>query len=161
MFENLKTAVVTAVAVFLAVVSFSSMATDMAGSTYSTTEIQRYQYLKTGVVEGTRTVSIEMEANYAVRASGAAAGAALLGVAAQKANNPLAQFVLASLGGVAGERVAAKVGREMRPAQEIVVRLDQGGYVVVVQEVDGQWPIYQGDRVRLVEGQQVRVVPIR
>jgi len=61
-----------------------------------------------------------------------------------------------ALGGIAGQRVEEAVSR--RQGIETTVRLDNGGFVSVVQEVNQNQLFALGDRVRVLgQGQTMRV----
>lgn len=158
--KNLK-AVVVGLFVTLFAMSSAVMAQDMTGSAYSKADMRRYQQVKTGRVEAIRQVTRQIDASVSARATGAALGSVVAGAVGAQTGNNAGMYILAVIGGLGGDMVAKTVASEARPAIEMVIRLDQGGVIVVVQDEDSQWPIYQGDYVRLIEGNEVRVAPIR
>jgi outer membrane lipoprotein SlyB len=149
---------------FFAVAAISSnvaSAQDMSGSHYGRGEHRRVQATQLGKVEAVRRVTLNTEASDKSRMIGGAVGAAVGGLLGAKRNqNYAVSSLFAVLGGAGGAMIADKVAYETRDALEIVVRLDSGNAIVLVQEVDPQYPIYAGDRVRLIEGREVRVAPI-
>jgi outer membrane lipoprotein SlyB len=157
----IKAIVVSMLSVVAIVEAGASYADDMTGSYYNRGEQRRIQSTRLGRVEGVRAVTLNTEASITGKATGAAVAAALGGLLAGRVGNPYAQFAVASLAGVGGGFIGGKVSQESVDALEIVVTLDQGGSVVVVQEVDPRYPVQSGDRVRLIEGREVRVATIR
>lgn len=133
---------------------------DMSGSHYQRGEHRRIQYEKTGVVVDARHVTLNTEATYQARAAGAALGGAITSLAGRNMSSNVAQIALAILGAAGGERAANYIAKDSCDSVELVIRLDTGGNIVVVQETDPRYRIGRGDRVRIIEGQEVRVAPL-
>jgi outer membrane lipoprotein SlyB len=132
-------------------------AQDMGSRTYSSYEVRQQQVLSTGVVEDLRVVHIKVQDN--VSYAGTAIGAGLGGLAANRVgqgNGRIAAVLIGSaIGGTIGNRFAN--GPQYRDATEIIVHIDQGPVVAVVQENDGA-DLRIGDKVRLIGGASTRVV---
>lgn len=123
-------------------------ASSMSGSAYPRAQARQSQQVQYGTVENVRPVLIEGTKNNV----GTVAGAALGGLAGSNIGQGKGQIAGAIggvlLGGLAGATVEEGVTR--RQGLEIVVRLDNGRTMAVVQEADE--PFNPGERVRLVTG---------
>lgn len=137
---------------------------DLSGNQYGAPEARRYQRIQVGVVEDIREVVVTRE-NPNGGYAGGAVGALLGGIIANSAGNGNGRYVASALGGTVGA-IAGKVagdylGRETKRSAEVIVSLKSGEVISVVQELDsGTASLRRGDRVRLIEGQAVRVVKI-
>lgn len=137
---------------------------DLGGDQYRAQEARNYQRVQTGTVVDIRMVQITRESssgNYI----GAAAGAILGGAVGNQVGNGRGRMVATAiggtLGGLVGNHAGEYVGREIKQAAEITVSMSNGNAVAIVQELDGATAqLRPGDRVRLIEGQAVRVVKI-
>lgn len=135
----------------------SSCAQDsLTGDTYSRGEAGRAQSVQTGRITSIRPVKIE-GANQGGALVGALAGGFLgSNIGGGRASN--------TAGAVGGALVGSAIGSHAQQAAssrngiEISVRLDGGGSLAIVQEVNPREPFYIGDRVRILgSGDRTRV----
>lgn len=130
-------------------------ASGLGSGDYERTEARRVYEVKMGVVESVRQVRLEGTES----GVGAVAGGIVGGVAGSEIGGGKGSAIGAVLGAVAGG-VAGKAAEEAvtrKPGVEIVVRLDSGRTIAVVQEDTGE-SFARGDRVRVLEsGGQARV----
>jgi outer membrane lipoprotein SlyB len=130
-------------------------ASGLGSGDYERKEARRVYEVKMGVVESVRSVRLE-GTNSGV---GTVAGGIVGGVAGSEIGGGKGSAVGAVLGAVAGG-VAGKAAEEAltrKPGIEVVVRLDSGRTIAVVQEDTGE-SFARGDRVRVLEsGGQARV----
>lgn len=121
----------------------------LTGDTYSRGEAGYAQNVRTGRITSIRYVKIEGEAT---------SGAVLGGVAGGVLGNQIGHGsgrTAATLGGAALGMVAGShIGKEAQSRQgiEIMVRLDQGGTVSIVQQANPREEFRVGDRVRVISG---------
>ena len=138
---------------------------DLGGNQYNAPEARRYQRVQLGVVEDIREVVISRESQssgYAGGAVGAILGGVLANTAGEGRGRLVASALGATVGGLAGKYAGDYVGREVKRSAEIIVTMKNGETFSIVQELDGETAqLRPGDRVRLIEGQAVRVVKIR
>jgi len=138
---------------------------DLGGNQYNGLEARRYQSVKAGVIEDIREVVITTEspnAGYAGGALGAILGAVIGNTAGQGKGRMVASAIGGTLGAVAGKVAGDYAGREVKRSAEIIVTMTNGNVISVVQELDSETAqLRLGDRVRLIEGQAVRVVKMR
>ena len=132
-------------------------ASSNAGNVYSRDAAQAAHVVKTGVVEQIRAVRIEGTKSYV----GTAAGAAVGGLAGRGVGGGTGRDIATVAGAVAGG-LAGAASEEMltrRAGLEIIVRLDNGQTMAVVQE-DGGENFFVGQQVRVLErGGTFRVTP--
>lgn len=123
-------------------------ASSMSGSAYSREQARQAQEVEMGVVESVREVQIEGTKT----PIGAAAGAAVGGIAGSHVGGGSGQAVGAILGAVGGGLAGAAVeeGVTRKPGLEITVRLDSGRLIAVTQEADEAFAA--GERVRVLTG---------
>ncbi len=142
----------------LAIVSvlFTSCAQDsLTGDTYSRSEAGQAQAVRTGRVTSIRYVKIE-GGNTAGSVLGGVAGGVLGNQIGGGSGRTAATVGGAALGMVAGSHI--EKGVNSRQGIEIQVKLDQGGTISVVQEVNPRESFSVGDRVRvLISGGRDRV----
>ena len=120
-----------------------------SGSTFTPAQAQQVFVVELGVVETVRPVTIQPGPT----GVGAITGGALGGIAAgsnigRGTGSVAAGIGGAVLGGLAGNAVEQRVTQ--RQGLEIVVRLDSGQLMSVVQDADQQF--VPGDRVRVLLG---------
>ncbi len=167
LFHSIKSAALI-VAVLLGLLNISQANAwegDLSGNQYGASEARRYQRIQLGVVEDIRQVVVTRESESAGYI-GAAMGAVLGGVLGNTVGNGRGRMVASTiggmLGGVAGKMAGEQTGREIKRSAEIIVTMKSGEVISVVQELDGETAQLQpGDRVRLIEGQAIRVVKMR
>lgn len=139
----------------VAALGVAGCATGLGGGTYQRTEARRTMTVQFGAVESVRPVVLEGTKTPV----GATAGAALGGLAGSnigKGRGSVAGAIVGAVaGGVAGAAIEEGVTR--RQGVEITVRLDDGRYLAVVQEDEGD-QFRPGERVRLLsDGGTTRV----
>lgn len=136
-------------------VALAGCASGKGSDDYERSEARRVYEVKMGVVESVRVVKLEGTSS----GVGTAAGAAVGGIAGSDVGGGKGSAVGAVLGAVVGgiAGAAAEEGITRKAGQEIIVRLDSGRTIAVVQEDTGE-KFAKGDRVRLLEsGGQARV----
>lgn len=130
-------------------------ASGLGSTDYERVESRRVYEVKMGVVESVRAVKLEGTDS----GVGAAAGGVVGGIAGSTAGEGRGSAIGAVLGAVVGG-IAGSAAEEMatrKPGIEIIVRLESGRLIAVVQE-KGNDTFAPGDRVKLLEsGGQVRV----
>jgi len=129
-------------AVFLA-----GCASSMSSGAYSRDSARQMQTVYYGTVDSVRTVQIEGTKTPVGTGAGAVAGGILGNQVGGGSGRALATLGGALLGGVAGS--AAEEGITRQPGYEIVVRLDNGRTISVVQAADIAFS--PGERVRVIE----------
>lgn len=133
----------------LATLALSACEAPTSGSTFSPAQAQEVFVVELGVVETVRPITIQPGPT----GIGAITGAALGGIAAGSNIGRGTGAVAAGIGGAvlagaAGNAVEQRITQ--RQALEIVVRLDSGQLISVVQDADQQF--VPGDRVRVLVG---------
>ncbi|MCP5278927.1 MAG: glycine zipper 2TM domain-containing protein [Thiobacillus sp.] len=139
----------------LSVAVLTGCASGLGSGDYERTEARRVYEVKMGVVESVRQVRLEGTES----GVGAVAGGAIGGIAGSSVGGGKGSAVGAVLGAVAGGMAgaAAEEVTTRKTGVEIVVRLDSGRTIAVVQEDAGE-TFARGDRVRMLEsGGQARV----
>lgn len=130
-------------------------ASGRGGDDYERSEARRVYEVKMGVIESLRQVKLEGTES----GIGAAAGGAVGGIAGSTAGKGRGSAIGAVLGAVVGG-LAGAAGEEVatrKTGLEIVVRVDYGRTIAIVQEDKGE-QFAVGDRVRILEsGGQARV----
>jgi len=138
---------------------------DLSGRNYEAQEARRYQRVRIGVIEDiriTETVRSNPQTGNLVATVLGIAGAVGGQVAGEGRGRMAASAVLGAVGGIGGKMVGDYVGRERKVMAEIIVTLTTGETFAIVQEMDQDTAMLQpSDRVRLIEGQNIRVAKIR
>jgi outer membrane lipoprotein SlyB len=115
--------------------------------------------VSTGTVLDIQATSIEVSAPVENRAIGGVVGGLLGAALGKNESSWQGQSVVGALGAFLGDKLAVKASSEMRPAVQLIVHLDNGNTVAVVQEETGaSAPLRVGDKVALVGNSPVRVV---
>jgi len=128
----------------------------MTGDTYSRYEAGHAQSTKTGRITSVRNVKIEGGTTAGTVIGGVAGGVLGHEIGGGSTANTLGAIGGALVGSAIGSHVQQGVGS--RAGLEIVVRLDGGGSVSVVQEYNKREAFNVGDRVRvLYNGNKTRV----
>ena len=135
---------------------FGSCAQDsLTGDTYSRGEAGAPQSVRYGKVTSVRSVTLEGSSTGGTLL-GAAAGGFLGNQVGSGSGRTAATIGGAALGGAAGSHAGQAVNR--RQGIEITVRLDEGGNLSLVQEVNKNEAFNVGDRVRVLDnGAKARV----
>lgn len=125
----------------------SACASSNSGSVYSRSEAKRVQYVKTGIVESVRPVTIEGTKSPV----GTVAGGAIGGIAGGAIGGGRGSAITAVIGAVAGGLAGSAIEElgTRKSALEITIKLDGGGLIAIVQEADEKFSA--GDRVRIIE----------
>lgn len=131
----------------------------LTGTSYVRGEVREAQTLRRGVVVDIAQVTIEPNQTGA----GGAVGGLIGGIAAGNTNGhgakQIIQVVSIILGGLAGEYIERRA--LTKGGLEIVIDLEDGSSVSIVQETDKENPFTVGDQIRLVEnGKTLRVVKV-
>lgn len=131
----------------------------LSGDTYSRDEARRTMAVQYGTVDAVRPVVLEGDRNMLGQGSGAVIG----GIAANTVSGGRGQALATAVGAVAGAVAGGMAQEKITRAQgaEIIVRLDNGSGIAVVQEVGSINEFVSGQRVRLmqVDG-KTRVAPL-
>ena len=124
-------------------------ASSQSGSSYSRQQTRGEMYIRLGVVESVRQVSIEGSKT----AAGPLAGGLIGGIAGSNIGGGRGSMVGTVLGAVAGGVAgqAIEEGVTKKNGLEITVKLDNGQMVAVTQEADEAF--HPGQRVRVLSGQ--------
>jgi outer membrane lipoprotein SlyB len=124
-----------------------------AGDVYSRDQARTEQSVRLGTIESVREVQIEGTKS----GIGAVAGGVTGGIAASTIGHGTGSAVAAAVGAIAGglAGAAAEEGITKNSGLELVVKLDNGQTLAVVQAVDANTTFQPGDRVRLLSGQGV------
>ncbi|MBA4501230.1 outer membrane lipoprotein [Marinobacterium marinum] len=121
----------------------------LTGNTYSRDQVGKAQSVQYGIVESVTPVRIEGRTDGVV---GSGTGAVVGGIAGSHigggTGRTLATVVGAVAGGVAGQHIEKSATE--RQGQEITIRLDDGGVLSVVQEVENGRFFQPGDRIRVL-----------
>jgi outer membrane lipoprotein SlyB len=124
-----------------------------AGDVYSRDQARTEQSVRMGTIESVREVQIEGTKS----GVGAVAGGVTGGIAASSIGHGTGSAVAAAVGAIAGglAGAAAEEGLTKSSGVEIVVKLDNGQTIAVVQAVDANTTFQPGDRVRVLSGQGI------
>lgn len=122
----------------------------LTGTHYSREEARRVHYVRYGVVESVTPVIIEGRTDGVV---GTGAGAIVGGIAGSNVGGGRGQAAATVLGAVAGGVLGSRIEESTtrKQGQEIMVRLDNGELMSLVQEVEGGQFFRPGERVRLLQ----------
>ncbi|WP_257275978.1 MULTISPECIES: glycine zipper 2TM domain-containing protein [unclassified Endozoicomonas] len=140
--------------------SLAGCTTDQTGTTYSASEARQMQTVRFGTVAESRLVKLEGTQGEV----GTVAGAAVGGIAASSIGGQRESAIAAVAGAVAGGVLGNMAEKKITSKQgvELTVRLDDGSYVSVVQQVDPAVNFAAGDKVKiLTQGTASRVVKVQ
>lgn len=124
---------------------------------YSRGEIRNAMEVRMGTLEGIRLVKLEGSSS----AVGVVAGGALGGLAGSTMGKGRGKTAMTILGILAGIGAGAAIEERATAAQglELIVRMDNGRVIAVVQEPSGEM-FSPGQRVRVMtQGRTLRVTP--
>ena len=123
-------------------------ASSNSGGAYTRGQTRQVQTVKMGTVESVRLVKIEGTGSPV----GTGAGAVIGGVAGNSMGGGRGRAITTVLGAVVGgvAGAAAEEGITRKDGFEIMVQLDKGDMIAIVQEADEEFQ--PGDRVRVLEG---------
>lgn len=124
-----------------------------AGDVYSRDQARTEQSVRMGTIEAARGVQIEGTKS----GIGAVAGGVTGGIAASTIGHGTGSAVAAAVGAIAGglAGAAAEEGLTKSSGLELVVKLDNGQTIAVVQAADTNTTFQPGDRVRVLSGQGI------
>lgn len=125
----------------------AACASSNSGSVYKRDDARKVHTVKTGIVEGVRTVKLEGTKSPVGTVAGGAIGGIAGGSIGHGRGSAVAAVIGAVAGGIAGAATEEAVTR--KDALEITVKLDGGGLIAIVQEADEAFN--PGDRVRIIE----------
>lgn len=131
----------------------SGCVSSKAGDVYSRDQARTEQSVRLGTIEAVREVQIEGTKS----GVGAVAGGVTGGIAASTIGHGTGSAVAAAVGAIAGGLAgsAAEEGLTKSAGLEIIVKLDSGQTIAVVQAVDAGTTFQPGDRVRVLSGQGI------
>lgn len=147
------------VSLLCALLGATGCADKLTGDVYSREEARKPYEVRYGTVQSVRPVVIEGDRNMLGQGGGAVIG----GMAGNTVGAGGGRGVATAVGAVAGAVAGGMAQERMTRAQgaEIIVRLDNGHTIAVVQEVETLDQFARGQRVRLTEGGgNTRVVPL-
>lgn len=143
----------------LACLALAGCADKLSGDVYTREEARNPMQVSYGTVDAVRPVVLEGDRNEFGHASGAIIG----GVAGHAAGSGSGQDLATAVGAVAGAVVGGMAQEKMTRAQgaEIIVHMDNGSAMAVVQEVEDIREFVPGQRVRVISGSgNTRVAPL-
>lgn len=121
-----------------------------SGSDYGVGAVRQMQNVQSGIVADVLPAQLAEDPSTSSRVIGAAAGAAVCGQLAQRSSsNWTTQAAAMALCGALGERITSQVAASQVRAQTIVVRMDNGQMLAVVQQDPY---IQRGERVYVFTG---------
>ncbi len=134
-------------------------ANKLSGDVYSRDDARQQMQVRYGTVESVRPVVLEGDRNVLGQGGGAVIG----GMAGNSMAGGRTQGLATAVGAVAGAVVGGMAQEKATRAQgaEIIVRMDGGESISVVQEVENLQQFRAGQRVRLTVGNgNTRVAPV-
>ena len=145
----------------IAALSFSltACASNMGPGTYSRHEVGQVGYVNYGTVIDVRHVRI----TGGEPGVGTVAGAVIGGAIGSQIGEGDAARVVGIVGGaIIGGAIGSAIEEDAntRDGYEYTIRMENGDVITIVQEAGGP-PIRSGTKVRIVEGDYVRVIPER
>lgn len=130
--------------------------TTNTSDTYSRAEAGQAQVVKTGKITSVRNINIEGNNQAGKWLGGIAGGVLGSTLGSGRTANTAGAIGGAAVGAVAGSHLEQKIGS--RAGLEIMVKLDGGGSISTVQEVNNRESFNVGERVRvLYNGNKTRV----
>lgn len=129
-------------------------ASSKSGQVYSRDEAQRVQQVQLGTIEYVKPILIEGTKS----AVGTIGGAAIGGIAGSTIGKGRGSAIAAVVGAIAGGLIgsATEEGVTRQQGYEIMVKLDSGEMLSVVQEADEEFT--QGERIRVLsDGFKTRI----
>ena len=132
-------------------------ASEKGGDVYSRDQVQQVQHFKVATVESVHKVRIEGTKSQVGTTAGTIVGAIAGSGASGGKTGQVTAVIGAVVGGIAG--AAAEEGYTREDGLEYALKLEDGGYISVVQAVSKDENIKAGDKVRIIENDGVtRVV---
>jgi outer membrane lipoprotein SlyB len=135
----------------------------LSGSVYGGSESMRANSVDVAVVTDVRRVTVQQQSGvigqYAPVAIGSLLGGLVGNTIGDGATRTAATAVLAAAGGAAGHMTGQYISRQ--DAVEFILRKQDGRVIAITQPLDNQSQyIGVGDRVRLIQGANLRVVKL-
>lgn len=128
-------------------------------NTYPIADTQKIQQVYYGIVISTAPVNITGESTGIGTITGAAVGGILGSKIGRGTGSAIATIGGGLLGGVAGNKAAQKLTRHH--GVNIIIKLDSGSTIAIVQEVNPAMLFKRGQRVQIhQQGNTARVMPI-
>lgn len=143
----------------LASLYLTGCADNLSGDVYSRDEARAPLDVSYGTVEAVRPVVLEGDRDFVGKGGGAVIG----GMAGNTVGSGSGKGLATAVGAVAGAVVGSMAQEKMTRAQgvEIIVQLDNGSSMAVVQEVQHVNEFVAGQRIRLTAGNgKTRVAPL-
>ena len=142
--------------------SLAVHAQDYSGHEYDGRNAQSIQAVVEGSVQDMREVTVQGGSEI-TQYGGAGVGGILGGILGSTigkggAGTNAATVVLAAAGALGGNYASQAVTREK--AFEYIIKLDDGRVVAITQSFDATNNIATGDRVRIIQGNKIRIVKI-
>ncbi|MDD7805067.1 MAG: hypothetical protein PUP46_05805 [Endozoicomonas sp. (ex Botrylloides leachii)] len=145
----------------LLVMMLSGCMSDLTGETYSRDEARTTQNVNFGTITEVKFVKLQGTQS----GVGSLAGGAIGGIAAgsnigEGSGSSVAAIAGAVAGGVLGNMAEQKL--TTKQGIELTIKLDNGRYISVVQQVDPNAPLTKGDNVKILsQGDTSRVVKVQ
>ena len=134
-------------------------ADNLSGDVYTREEARKTMQVSYGNVQSVRPVVLEGERGFLGQGGGAVIG----GYAAHTIGSGSGQNLATAVGAVAGAVAGGAIQEKATRAQgaEIIVRVDNGTTMPIVQEVEDLNEFVAGQRVRIIKGSDnTRVAPL-
>lgn len=137
--------------------SLTACASSYGSGTYGRHEVGQVNYVDYGEVIDVRHVRIASDEPGIGTVAGAVIGGA---VGSQIGEGDAARVVGVVGGAIIGGAIGAAIEQDANTSNgyEYTIRMENGDVITIVQEADGP-PIQSGTRVRIIEGDHLRVVP--
>ncbi len=136
----------------------------LSGNRYDEKDARRVQQIRTGTIEEVRNVTITSNSKAAGQVGGVVGGVtgAVLGNTMGKGRGNTWTTVLGGLlGAAAGSAVGNEIGTSNKEGLEIIIQLQNGDTIGIVQEADEDGKMLKaGDKVRVMDGTSSRVVKL-
>lgn len=145
------------VSLILSTLLLGACQSTLTGTSYSRDEVRQAQAVRFGTVVDVQMVQIEGTKSPV----GTVAGGAIGGIAGSSVGGGKGSDVAAIVGAVAGGYLGSKAEESMTRAQgvQLTLRLDDGSFLSVVQELDPGVHFAPGDSVKLLSsGGTTRVI---
>lgn len=150
---------VLALIVWIALTLMSTTAhAQFSGTDYASESARVAQSVESGVVVDVIVSTLEAQAPIATRVAGGAAAGALCGRVTDRWSSWAARGGAMTACAAVGERIGAALGGTAAPASTIIVRLDSGRMLAVVQ---GNLRFPRDQRVWVLQGPGTRIVDAR
>ncbi|MGQ5521950.1 hypothetical protein ACUHMQ_01675 [Chitinimonas sp. PSY-7] len=134
----------------------SGCASDRSANVYTPSEAMSESRVRTGVIESVRPVKIQSDSDLGKIMGAVIGGVAAGGNIGKGKGSIVSGTIGAAVGGGAGNAIGKQANS--KDALEIVLQMDSGEVISIVQEADV--PLAVGQKVRVIsQGRTSRVVP--